>query len=230
VKAANKKQNMMILGGVGVIAVIVTVVAIVLSGSSGHASTIGRYDDIPQSRTADGAFVLGDPDAPVTIVEFADFLCPACQGYKPTIDRFLTEYVLTGQAKFEYRMLPTQGPISNFAAQLAECSDEQMESGFWVAHDELFAITSSQRVDRNNVGRVLAERLDLDYAQLLECTSRVNQVETDQRYAQQNGVTSTPTMRVRYGDSALQPIGSGQGGGLPYGALEQVVQAGSAMP
>src|SRR4051794_33993937 len=42
------------------------------------------YSDIPQSRTEDGAFVLGDPDAPITIIEFLDWGCPHCQAYKPT--------------------------------------------------------------------------------------------------------------------------------------------------
>src|SRR5688572_1885482 len=44
------------------------------------------YADIPFSRTVDGAPVLGDPDAPITIVEFADFACPPCQRYQPTME------------------------------------------------------------------------------------------------------------------------------------------------
>src|SRR6188474_1184283 len=54
------------------------------------------YADIPFSRTEDGAPVLGNPDAPITIIEFADFACPFCQRYEPTMQEFIQEYVATG--------------------------------------------------------------------------------------------------------------------------------------
>src|SRR5689334_6670070 len=57
---------------------------------------IAYYAAIPHSRTADGAFVLGDPNAPVSIIVFEDFTCPACQNYKPTMDSFVQNFVVTG--------------------------------------------------------------------------------------------------------------------------------------
>ena len=47
------------------------------------------YSGIPQTRSDDGAFVLGEADAPITIVEFADFLCPHCQTYHATMQKVI---------------------------------------------------------------------------------------------------------------------------------------------
>jgi protein-disulfide isomerase len=222
---ANKKQTQIIIVSVVALAVIVAGVAIGASLLDRGSGARFDYDSIPQSRTSDGAFVLGDPDAPATMVEFADFMCPACQAYKPTIERFIEEYVMTGQARFEYRMLPTQGSISNFAANLAECAHEQVDSGFWVAHDELFDITS-RGTNRDRMGRDLADRMNLNYAQLLECASTAEQISIDQRYASNNGISSTPTIRMRYGEGGgLQLIGNAQSGGVPFGSLQAAVEA-----
>jgi protein-disulfide isomerase len=56
------------------------------------------YAHIPFSHTDDGAPVLGNPDAPITIIEFADFACPYCQRYEPTMQVFIDTYVATGRA------------------------------------------------------------------------------------------------------------------------------------
>ena len=75
---------------------------------------------------ADGGFVLGNPNAPITMIEFADFACPHCQEYHPMITQFLADYVVTGKAKFEYRVFPTAGgQLSEYTGQLLECAEEQ---------------------------------------------------------------------------------------------------------
>ncbi len=218
----SKQQNMTIIGGIIAAAFIVGAVAIFLSqrgfGSSGADV---NYDEIPQSRTEDGGFVLGNPDAQVTVVEFADFLCPHCQQYKPEIDKFIEEVVAGGQAKFEYRFLPTQGQTSEFAARVAECADEFVESGFWKAHDELFRLAS--RGVRDDLGRELAESLDIPYADLLECQQDAEQVYNDQRVATFAEVSGTPAVRVRYGDGNPQVIPGYERGGAPFGVLSSLV-------
>lgn len=155
-----------------------------------------NYDAIPQSRTEDGAFLLGDPNAPVTVVAFEDFLCPHCQRYQSTIQDLILFRVTQGEANFEYRMLPAVDPVfSQLAAQLAECSVEQGIS-FWVAHDELFAIASSERFN-NQSARTFADNLNLDYGTLLECTETASQVINDSQLASQLGVSGVPTIGIR---------------------------------
>lgn len=177
---------------------------------------------VPQSRTEDGAFVIGNPDAPVTIIEFADFLCPACQRYHEEIGRWISDYVLTGQARFEFRMLPTQ-QLSPFVFAVAECAAEQSASGFWPVHEALFDIANTNGIG-DDVGRIIADRFDLDYAGLLECTQEADQFEIDRQYASSLGVGATPSIRVRYGDGEAEVIDAFTAGGVPYDVLAQVVE------
>ena len=118
-----QQRNLTFVVVVGVIAVLAAVAVIIVSSNS--ASATGRdYSSIPQSRTADGAFVLGYEDAPITIVEFSDFTCPHCQQYAETIHRVIDEFVATGKAKLEYRMFPIVHPqYREFTAELAECAE-----------------------------------------------------------------------------------------------------------
>ncbi len=80
-----------------------------------------RFAGIPQ----DGA-MLGDPNAPVTISEYADLRCPACRtfalDFMPTV---ITDLVKTGKAKYEFRLWPILGPDSVLAAQAAIAAQQQ---------------------------------------------------------------------------------------------------------
>ena len=61
---------------------------------------LGELDNAELIELAQPAYVFGDPDAPVTIMEFADYQCPACKRFavmvKPQVD---AEYIESGQAK-----------------------------------------------------------------------------------------------------------------------------------
>ncbi len=218
-----KQQQMMIVGAVAVVAIVGAIIAIIVSSQPAAASGID-FVELHHERQPDGGFVLGDPDAPITIVEFADFLCPFCQGYKPTMNEFVREQVVTGRARYEYRMLPTQQQ-SSYLAQLAECAAEQREAGFWYAYDELFAMASSGSIDRDAVGRDLANRLDINYTELLTCSQDAEQVFTDQELGRNNGVTGTPAVRMRINNGALQVVAPGrEGGPVPLAELIAVVE------
>jgi len=204
-------KNMMIIGGVVVAAIIVAIAVIIMSSNSSLGGVSVNYSDIPQERLADGGFVLGNPDAPVTIVAFEDFICPHCQAYKPVTSQFISQYVATGLARFEYRFLPAVDPTySPLSAKFAECADILKPNSFWTAHDVMFELASAARFS-NSTPRTFAERMDIPYTDLLECSSdEANQVNVDLQLAQNLGVTGTPTIMVRYGDSSPQANPFGQ--------------------
>lgn len=184
----------------------------------------GAYAGVYQGRTEDGAFILGDPEAPITIIEFADFMCPHCQNYESTVQAFIEEMVVTGQARFEYRMLPTQ-TLSPLVARVSECAGTQYAGGFWPVHAELFRLASSGQVTQD-LARTIANHFDLDHAALLACVDTAQQVEIDTDYAVLMGVSGTPAIRVRYGDSPAQAISEQYArGGVPLDVLRSVVQA-----
>lgn len=226
-KSLPNSQNTTYIAVIVAVAILGAVAFILLSNADTPSGSNFDYAEIPQSRLADGGFVLGDPEAPVTIVEFADFLCPHCQAYESTMEQFVEEFVVTGQAKFEYRMYPTQGPNAVFAAQLAECAAEQTDNGFWRAHDELYNIASSRSFNESS-GRTVAERLGLNYADLLQCTRNAEQVYTDTEVGRRAGVTGTPAVRVRYGDGNIQIISGFERGGPPIEVLRGVVISGAS--
>jgi protein-disulfide isomerase len=191
---------------------------------------LARYREIPHSRTEDGAFVLGEADAPVTVVEFADFLCPHCQNYHATSKQFIEQYVATGQAKFEYRLFPVVDPeLSPFSAQLAECVGEQDGGKFWAAHDMLYDLGSRGRIDLETTPQALAETLELDANLLLQCQQTATQHETDTAVGTAAGVNGTPTMFIRVDEDTLgYPYLDGRiynQGGLPLNIIQQVIEA-----
>lgn len=164
------------------------------------------YSSIPQSRTEDGGFVLGKPDAPITIVEFSDFMCPHCQNYHATVQQLIQTYVVTGKARFEYRFFPVvDATLSPLTARMAECADILKPGSFWQAHDVLFELTAARFNSLSPF--TFASRVGLDYDALVSCvTQEANQVVADVALAQTAGITSTPSIMIRYGNGALQDI------------------------
>lgn len=80
--------------------------------------------------------VKGAADAPVQMVEYSDFQCPACKSAQATIGRLLSQYPTQTQLVFRHFPLPGH-QWSMFAHQAAECANK--EGKFWPYHDRLFA-------------------------------------------------------------------------------------------
>lgn len=191
------------------------------------AESNALYAGLPQSRLEDGGFVLGDPDAPVTVVEFADFLCTHCQTYEEITTRFVETYVVTGQARLEYRFFPIiSETYSPLLAQVAECAGAQGQ--FWSARTLLFDLARQGEITPE-IPQVVAQQLGLDAAALTTCIETAAQFVTDYRLGDGLGVDGTPAVMVRVGDSNPQWVQVQDrifdGGGLPFELLELVVQS-----
>lgn len=146
------------------------------------------------------AHVRGNPDARVSIVEFADFQCPFCgrhhQLVAPTI---LQEYVDKGKAKYVYKHLAFLGPESVYAAVASECAGNQGK--FWEYHDYLFEHQQGENEGAFTKDKLLAfgETMNLDMTQFEKCLTNdetVARVRADTEEAQKFGVSSTPTFFV----------------------------------
>ena len=185
------------------------------------------HADIPQTRTEDGAFVLGDPEATLTIVEFADFMCPHCQTYESTLDEFIETYVATGEARLEYRMLPVVSPtLSPLTAQVAECAGEAGD--FWGARALIYELASERAIDENIV-EVVAEEMGFESETFAACVETADQYRIDTQVAQEAGVSSTPSVLLRIGDVGPRWVVTNENeplrGGLPFEVLEIIVNA-----
>lgn len=158
--------------------------------------------DAPQSRLEDGGFVVGDPDAPITIVEFSDWACPHCQVYREVIEPVLEEYLPLGMVRYELRPFPTAGGETTiFASQVAECTDELTEGGFWQSYFVLYDAALEGNYSVGGIIGTVTEELDIDQSDLLDCIADAEQIITDYELAIDLGVQGTPAILVRYGDS-----------------------------
>jgi len=225
------RQLITIVAIVVIVVAVVAIIAILLSGNKGGDVPLVT---LPQARQPDGGFVVGNPQAPITLIEFADFACPHCQEYHPTITQYLNDYVMTNKAKFEYRVFPTAGgQLSEYTGQLLECAEDQKAGNFWKGYNLMFNYAFSGRYTQD-VGRLLANDEGLNYSDLLSCASSATQVKTDESFGSNSGVTGTPAVMIRYNtggttDGQAQFITyNGQTynqGGVPYSVLAAVTDA-----
>lgn len=189
------------------------------------------YLTMTYTRADDGGYVIGDPDAPITIVYFSDYACPHCQTYEPTIVRLIQDYVVTGQAQLEYRIFPTAGGQQTvFAGGIADCMSDYHASAFWIARERFAQL--AQTGDYADAPRILADELGIPYDDLLECQAESTRVQLDMALGQQVGVTGTPAVLVRNGDSAPEYITQDDvlynRGGVPFDVLSAVIEAAQA--
>ena len=170
----------------------------------------GEVEDLEQLVELATGIERGDPDAPITILEFADFQCPACQQFatfvKPQLD---LAYVDTGIARFvfhDYPLGPAAGhPYSFLAARAARCALDQGDQYFWPYHDQLFARQSTWGVSQGmpmNAFADYAAMIGLDveaFESCLDSDRHADVVSANLRLGVELGVNGTPTVWVSKG-------------------------------
>ncbi len=201
---SNSQQRTLIFALIGAAVVLAVVfIAISLGGTQAKFSE-SFFANIPVEKVS-GGYVIGNPEAPITIVEFLDYLCPACQQYKPTAERFIEEYVATGKARWEVRIFPTAGgDTTQYAGNLAYCAAEQGRHYGYVT-EVMFEMAQNGLLQRNPA-QTLADRLSLDAAALLRCVQTSTAVSDDVRLARSLGATGTPTVMYRLSGSTPQMV------------------------
>lgn len=81
---------------------------------------------------------IGNKDAPITIVEFSDYKCPACKRWnEEVLPELKQEYLDTGKAVLYYVDYPFLAPDSNLAALAGETLYQQNQEYFWVYHHKM---------------------------------------------------------------------------------------------
>lgn len=149
--------------------------------------------------------VQGNANAPVKIVEFADFQCPFCKRWVvETGSLIASEFVAAGQVQLEYRYFAFLGEESKKAAEAAECAADQ--GRFWDMHDVLYAHQASENSGaytpanlKKYAAEVAAKASGFDTAKFATCLDGGSKrAFVDQMTAQaaQAGIRSTPSFLV----------------------------------
>jgi protein-disulfide isomerase len=236
---AARRKRLTQLGALLAAAVVIVVVAIAVSsgGSSktssgagaggalqGVAATKSLIGGIPQK-----GITLGNASAPVTIVEFADPQCPFCKEYTLNeMPSVIQEYVRTGKAKMELRLLTFIGPDSVTAAGVLASAGQQNK--LWNAADLFY-----RNQGEENSGYVTDDFLTkvltgagADAAKAIAGAGDPvvgQEIGAAKTLSSRYGVTGTPTILVGSTGGNLKSDGEGQPTAAGVGKLVDAVLA-----
>jgi len=172
--------------------------------------------------TENGSPYLGDPNAPITLVEFGDYQCFFCNKYfHETEHNILLNYVETGKVKIIFKDYTIIGPDSITAANAAHCADEQGK--FWEYHNILYNNWTGENNGWASYDNQLsfAQDVGLNIDEFSECvknekyTTIITQSNSDARTL---GLTGTPGFFVIGTDGQITKIPGAQ----PYEVFERV--------
>ncbi len=207
-----KRQRMTVL--MIVVGLVLIVTGVLIAPSIQQATqpvgdiVVPDFRDLPPHE----ANTMGDPQAPLTVVEFSDFQCPACKGFSDFVEETLIEeYVATGKVYFVYRSMGKWiGQESVDAAEAAYCAGEQNK--FWEYHDILFANHTGENVGDFIEKRLIAfaEKIDglnvKEFKACLESDKYLQQANADFSDGRELGVQGTPTLFVFITGKDAPPI------------------------
>lgn len=203
------KDEYILPGSILVAAVLIAGAVIYTAGMPGAIDNNLPGGDQPLVVNSDalklnsGDVVLGDPNAPVTVIEYSDYQCPFCgRFFAQTEPQIRTNYITSNKVKLVYRHLVVISPESSAAAQATECAKDQGK--FWDFHDALFVAEMKDGEERNgNLNRglfmTLADQMQMDTAKFGSCIDSnkyADKVNMDSASAKVLGVNATPTFFV----------------------------------
>ena len=141
--------------------------------------------------------IYGDPNAPISLIEYSDSECPFCKRFHQTAKQIVDAY--QGKVNWVYRHFPLSmhNPVAQKQAEAAECANELGgNDGFWKYNDTIYARTRSNGNGFPITALVpLATELGFDterFRQCLESGRQANRVKEDINEGIQIGVTGTP--------------------------------------
>ena len=204
---------------IGVIAIGIIALVGYRVGAGGGGAVMGLVD-LGGIENDAGALVslaqgnsLGSDEAPITIVEFGDFQCPACMSFnQSTKPQLLLSLVETGEARYVYYDLPILSlhPYAALAARASRCAADQDE--YWAYHDALFENQPRWSLSSTApVGNFESYAADLgldrgDFSACLRSDRHADVVTANFMLAQQLGATGTPTVFISMNGSPARLV------------------------
>lgn len=134
---------------------------------------------------------LGEESAPIALVEFSDFTCPYCKGFRPQLEAFVEKHA--GRVKLYFKPFPIESHPN--AVEAAQAGEWAREKGlFWPMHDRMFESAPALAVDdlAEHAAAVGGDAEDLRAA-LAEGRYR-GKIQVSQAEARNAGIKGTPTV------------------------------------
>jgi len=174
--------------------------------------------------------VLGQEDAPVTLVKYTDFGCPFCKRWSDnTKPQIVDEYVDSGQVKIVYKdsPIPQLHPGAEQAHVAANCVyDQAGADAYYEYTDEVygiqnqFASTTSQSATDTLVST--ASDLGYDISSCVENNDYADEISEDKTEAEEAGLRGTPHFVVKQSSS---DTGTPVRGAQPFSQFQQTIES-----
>ena len=213
-----RERRLWLLAGAAVLAAVIVGVAVAISqggadddepspapGSAGQEQAEDLFEGIPQSGVS-----LGDPDAPATLIEFADLQCPFCAEFATgELPGVIDQYVRSGELRLELRLLAFLGPDSERARQAANAAT--LQNRLW-DYTELFfrnqGAENSGYATNQFLTRLAREtRLDIEALRADLATPRAEAFSREaERLGRQLQVEGTPSFYLVRDGGQPEPI------------------------
>lgn len=169
-----------------------------------------------------GSPILGNPNAPITLVEFGDYQCFFCNKFfHETEDPLLKNYIETGKVKVIFKDFTIIGSDSITAANAAHCASDQGK--FWEYHDTLYNHWTGENNGWASSDNLLqfAVELGLDIDQFSKCitdSKHAQSIAKSNQDAKDLGLTGTPAFFIIDQNNKVTKIGGAQ----PYDVFEKI--------
>jgi predicted DsbA family dithiol-disulfide isomerase len=155
----------------------------------------------------------GPTNAPVTIVEFADFECPYCGSLYPTLKQIESNYADKVQLVYRQFPLVNSHPHAQKAAEASLCAMEQ--GRFWEFYDSMFSRQTELEVPQLKQRAVALKMNTAAFNTCLDSGTQAAAIRKDQEDGRKSGVSSTPTLFIN---------GRLLSGNRPYAELRAVIE------
>ncbi len=214
-----RQQRMYVIIGIGIVAIVIAALLIYPS-----LTPVTMVRITPNPRPQANMNHMGDPNAPVKMVEYSDYQCPFCKRWNDQTEKLIEDtYVATGKVYFTYIPYGPNGqyigPESKDAAMAAFCAGDQGK--FWEYHDMLFANQTGENVGDFTSKRLFAfaDALGLNSSQFRSCFNgnKFAQALSDGlAQGKQAQIGGTPSFLIN---------GSLIEGALPFADFQQKIEA-----
>lgn len=175
--------------------------------------------------------ILGNKNAPVTIIEFSDYECPFCKRhFESAHPELVKKYIDTGKVKLVFRDFPLSfhDPMASKEAIAASCArDQGGDKKYYEFHDEIFKRTTSNGngLDDTKIQKIASD-LKLNITTFTTClsdTTKADEVKKDIADGSAAGASGTPTFLIGKSTSDGKIDGDLVVGAQPFAAFQAVI-------
>jgi protein-disulfide isomerase len=147
-----------------------------------------------------GSPIIGDPNAPITILEWGDYQCTYCYKFhQNTLTTIHENFIKTGKVKLVFKDYPLNGPDSVLAAEASHCAQDQEK--YWEYHDELYKNWGGERtgwITRESLNQ-FANTVNLNMDYFNTCLNEhkyKDKVISMYEFGKEVGIDATPSFFV----------------------------------